>query len=296
MSGPLGGLEAKLAAGQPVTVQFIGDSTVAGTGDEATQGGWAGRFGLYLGMEFDVTVTYRKYAENIGYQSSTVTYTGSKPGGVNLYNGGVGSRGIGHHFGYLDHGIYAVTDPDLVVISTGYNEYRNYGYTPASFADAVVAYIDKLRQDGYAPTSQIVVATQHPVSAVWIFGITDEAMVPYYNAVTSALVGETVPLPQPVMASTSHGGVWVADTRQSFDNVPQPSLVADGLHPNAAGYSTLAEWTLEHLLAASSPVVPVAPFTPTTVARAKVRLAGHLYSAGVNVKVGSQFRRVVARA
>jgi hypothetical protein len=90
------------------------------------------------------------------------------------------------------------------------------------------------------PGVPIIITTQNPSSTTRF----DAA----FNALSNDLVGQSLPVSPPLLASTTISDVWLMDTRQAYGNTWQSSLMQDYLHPTGAGYQVQADWI--HLLAA----------------------------------------------
>lgn len=274
---PFAGVLAKLQAGQSVTIQTIGDSTVAGHQDGANLNGWVGRLGIILGTYFNVSVLVADYNSTTGVYGAAATYhSGAGSNTITVLNGGVGSTSLANQTIFLANGLLTVSNPDVILISTGFNELINQSYTVAGFVSQYEAFIPAVR--GFCPTAPIVVTTENPLGGA--YGVYAAGMQTAFSALTTAFVGQNLPV-SPALAWSSAFDVWILDTQQAFGSTFQSALSADGIHPNAAGYAVEANWMASEL----APTVSVGGSQAVTPASATVTVAGGLADVSAPVTV-----------
>jgi lysophospholipase L1-like esterase len=243
---PFANVLAKLAAGESVVIQCIGDSTVAGYGDGGnTNGlGWPGRFAIALGEAFNASVQEKVYGGILGATGYGATwasrYTGTSGAVISVYNGGVDGISLVQQQTYYlpgDPGSVIAATPDVIFIGTAYNDLSG-GEAPSSFLSAYQTYLTSLQ--AVCPNIPIIVGTENP------FQGNDATIVTGINAVTEWLVGQSLPL-SPALQVGGIPFVWVLDTRQAYGNIWQTALYYNAQHPNAAGYTAQANWMLNEL-------------------------------------------------
>ena len=246
-ASPIQGLLGKVDEDESIIIQMLGDSITFGVGDGAGKGGWVGRLGSLLGQHFDLTTKY-KYVSSGGYATSgTNLHTGVGSNTITMMNGGIGGYTIAKATSSLV-GLTPVANADLVVIGFGVNDtYQPPHLSPAQLVSAMQTFIGNVRTR--IPDAPFIITTEvvHQDR-----GMYDDA----FNALTNALVGQSMPVFPPLMA-TNIPNVWLLDTQAAFDHIWQAGLMTDTVHPNAAGYTVLANWIFDILINES--VTPAAP-------------------------------------
>lgn len=250
MSSPLTPAIIKLASGQSVTIQIIGDSTSWGVGDTGVGTydannvlgppplrGWPGRLAVLLGQKYNATVNVWtwNYNANTAYENFTTLYTGTGTGTITVYQGGWPGGVITNYLANLPE-MLPVSNPDIVMIYDGYNEI-SYGVASSTYASNMVTLVGDI-QTTYCPGAPIVVCTQHGTPTA-----------PYDPSYYDVMVQRFLPagaifLSPALQQSTVNTGVWVLDTQQ----VPLVSTdIAFGVHPDASGYTKIANWIFGEL-------------------------------------------------
>ena len=223
------GLVEKLSSGQSITIQATGDSTVYGAYDTAMSG-WVGRLGIAFGNAFNATVTCTQYNGYGGYNPAVTLRTGSGSTQVILRDAGVPSWQTPQVTGSLT-AMLNVTNIDVIIHGTGFNDI-NVGTTPTQFVTNIRQLISGIKAK--SPSVPIIITTENVANS----SSYDAA----FNAMANDLVGQSLPLSPPLLASTTVSGVFLMDTRQAYGNTWQSNLMSDYLHPNSAGYQAQASW------------------------------------------------------
>jgi VCBS repeat-containing protein len=232
-AGPFEFVLNKLKAGQSVSLLSLGDSTVAGVGDETYSGGWPTVLAKALGSYYNVTVK-----NAFGTVISTGTGTGAP---INSYNAGIGLATLANQFGWWPGNAtkYGAT-ADVIIIGQGFNDLLLGGLNPTTFTASYRDFIAQIQAD--CPGVPIIITDANMST-----GNIQTLFAAGFNALFTSFIGTTAPLSPALIASANTPGVWCLDTWQAYGNTYQPSLMADGLHPNAAGYTVQANWMLEQL-------------------------------------------------
>jgi lysophospholipase L1-like esterase len=293
------GLAEKLASGQSLIIQALGDSTVYGAYD-TDMSGWVGRLGVNFGKAFNKTVKAQQY-NAIGVYNPAVTL-----------NTGIGSNQIvvrdAGEPGWTTTGVYYslntmlnISDPDLIIHGTGFNDI-NQGNTPAQFVSYIQLLITGIKTK--CPGVPIIITTENVANS--------SSYNAAFNALSNDLVGQSLPVYPPLLASTTISGVWLMDTRQAFGNVWQSSLMTDTLHPTAAGYQAQADWMYELLVAGyggagvtpgadaititngtpSITAIPTTPFTGRSIGKPKYRIIDKYYPVTPKIKTSAGFTTI----
>lgn len=236
----------KLLDGQSITIQTIGDSTVAGHQDGANLNGWVGRIGIYLGVYFNVTVLLQDYTTTSHtYQSAATMHSGAGSNTITILNGGIGATSLADDTSYINSfNLLTVSNPDVIFISTGFNEFINDSYNNTAFVSQYETFVNLVWS--HCPNVPIIITTENLIGG-GMYGPYATTMQSAFSALTTAFVGENIPLSPPQQASTTTSGVDILDTQAAFNYTYQPALSADGLHPNAAGYAQEASWILSQI-------------------------------------------------
>jgi lysophospholipase L1-like esterase len=266
ISNPFFGLLNKLANGLNANIQILGDSTAAGVGG-SIQGGWSGAMGVLLGTYFNCTVTAWGWGTGTPgneYLMLSTLYTGSTGNTLTIYNGGIGGSTLSQEESDITNAtLLAVQNgypaPDCVIIYDGYNDIGTAlpGITPAQWVSDVQTYLSNFVLP-LVPGVPVVFCTQHTaVSGMQTVWYTDQ------SAVAQMLTGNGLPLTPALQVSnnSSYPDCWSLDTQQIFPDtrVNISNYTIDGLHPNNAGYTLIAEWMLAQL--ADGNVVNYQPIT-----------------------------------
>ena len=263
--GPLNAAVTKALAGNSTTLFFIGDSTVWGAcdgGDTFTSnGGWPKRLGIAMGQFCSTTVKYRVYNPTTQtYSADATVYTGTGSNTVTIINGGVSSQYIATLTNYINTGNLitpVAAAADCVFIGTGIND-AYFGATPSTYVPDYLTFVSLIRS--HCTTATVCATTQDVLSSAEMSG--DRAQYANnYNALLTTLVSDTMPT-NPALEYSSGYDVWTLDTQQAFGSIYQSSLMADGVHPNAAGYAVQANWMATELLDAGPPAIVTPSLAP----------------------------------
>lgn len=248
---PFYGLIAKLAADQPGSIQVIGDSTAYGSLDGENRHGWVGRLATLIGVGLNVDVGYREFSpSNTLYSSAEVLHQGASPGQLTVFNGSVPGSNLSNLSYYTtENNLLAWTTPDVVLIADGFNDVIAGGSYASNYVANMQSFIDLVKST--YPGVPIVVTTENKSQDVYPTTLFE----PYFSAMTTALVGSATPLTPALKASTGTADVWTLDTQQAYpDDATKLATLLDfsvptsaGLHPNAVGYATQAQWMFEQL-------------------------------------------------
>lgn len=285
---PMTKLISDLNAGQSVTLQFLGDSTVWGYGSivGSTDGGWVKALGILIGQLYNVTVQMRQfvYAPPYSYYGNPLTlFVGAGTNTITLLNGGISGitlSGIQSALGSL----LTVANPDAIFIGDGINDAQQ-GATGTSFVSAYQTLISGVQS--YCPGVPIITITENPVNN---YATQLQAL---FDAWATFMVGQNTPITPGLRDSTGAyptGAVWVLDTKQAFNNVYQASMMLDNYHPNATGYQTQAQWMFNQLMAGvivkpSVTVTPGGASSALTPGTPTVTAAGSIVPTGGNLAI-----------
>jgi lysophospholipase L1-like esterase len=259
MTSPLDPALTKLASGQSIAIQTIGDSTTAGQWDYATitpanPYGWVGRLANLLGELFDANVDLVPYIPNgsasgsHSYGSTESLRTTSRSGAptIHVRNGGVGGARFANQSTFISsYGLLSDSSPDIVIIGEGINDIF-FGSRGAAFASAMQSFVGTVRSR--CPDAPIVITTQNRSLGTSPSSLYD----PSFSALTTALTGNPLSLNPPLQLSGT-SGVWVLDTRQAYPIASLSSLLnlsdtVGGLHPNGSGYTAQAQFMFEQMV------------------------------------------------
>ena len=232
-AGPFDYVLNKLNAGQTVSLLTLGDSTVAGFGDETFSGGWPTVLAKALGSYYNVSVK-----NAFGTFISAGTGTGAP---INSYNAGIGLATLANQLGWWPGNAtkYGAT-ADVIIIGQGFNDLLLGGLNPTTFTASYRDFIARIQAD--CPGVPIIITDENMST-----GNIQTLFAGGFNGLFTSFIGTTAPLSPALIASSVTPGVWCLDTWQAYGNTYQPSLMADGLHPNAAGYTVQANWMLKQL-------------------------------------------------
>lgn len=248
---PFGAVLSKLAAGQSVVIQVMGDSTANGYGDTLT-GGWVARMGTILGTFYNVTAKEYTYNGSNGYNAPATLFTGGGANTISMFNAGIdGSSLSGEETWINSFGLLGIQDgfptPDVVIVYDGYND---IGFTAGSQTSSTTwvseyqAFLTSYMLT-YFPHIPIVCCTQHlsflAAQSGWY---TDQ------SAVAAMLTGNALPLSPPLQVSSNptYPGCWALDTQPAL--LGQTSSIMSTLgdpHLTGAGYQIIAEYMLSQL-------------------------------------------------
>ncbi len=259
MTNPLNPALEKLANGQSIVVQAIGDSTTAGQWDYVTitpanPYGWVGRLGNLLGDIFDANVNLAPYLPNGStsglhfYGSAESLRTTSRSGAptIHVRNGGVGGARFADQNSFIsNYGLLSDSSPDVIIIGQGLNDIF-FGLRGSAFASAMQSFVGTVRSR--CPDSTIIVTTQNRSLGTAPTSLYD----PSFSALTTALTGNALSLNPPLQLSGT-SGVWVLDTRQAYPIASLSSLLnlsdtVGGLHPNGTGYAAQAQFMFDQMV------------------------------------------------
>ena len=162
--------------------------------------------------------------------------------------------------GWTTSGVWAalttmlnISNPDIIIHGTGFNDV-NVSTTPAQFVTNIRQLITGIKTK--CPGVPIIITTENVANS----SSYDAA----FNALANDLVGQSLPVSPPLLASTTVSGVWLMDTRQAYGNTWQPSLMTDTLHPNATGYQAQANWMYALLVSGYGSPEGLAPAITST--------------------------------
>lgn len=267
--GPLGAAVDKAISGTSTTLFFTGDSTVWGACDggstAVSNGGWPKRLGIAIGQYSNTTVKYQVYNPSTRvYSSPSVVYTGIGTHSITVINGGISSQYIATLTNYINNYNListAAASADCAFIGTGIND-AYFGTTSSAYVTNYLAFINLIKSR--CTTATICATTQNVLSntsmAGRYFRYTSS-----YNALLTELVGDIMPT-DPALQYSDTYSTWTLDTQQGFGSTYRSALMADGVHPNAAGYTAQADFMAANLL-----IAPPLPIISTITLGAVVR-------------------------
>jgi len=256
MSGPLDGLLAKLESGQSVVLQVLGDSTAWGVYDAGvgsyvnnvleppTLRGWPGRLGILLGQHYNATVNVWSwnYAVNTGYANFVTLYTGAVGSPtITVYDGGWPGGTMTNILGNMPE-LLLTPNADVVMMYDGYND-NNQGVAASTFASEILTFVNQTLTT-YCPHANIIVCTQNGNPSYY-------APTWYDVMVQEFLPAQSIPISPPLQSASNNNSannIWVLDSQQC----PLLSTdIAEWVHPNAGGYTKVANWIFQVLVAGS---------------------------------------------
>lgn len=267
MTLPLTGLINKLKAGQNACLLGIGDSTYYGVGDVTYTGGWPTIFGKLIGQYVGCIV--RKQFSSLG--SSVIYSPTSGATGATLLLTNVGGPGttFANDLSYINGGAFtsglASTPPDAVILWSGINDLGIGGKTASTIGPAAKTIVDRVRTD-FGSNPKIIIGNQNPTIGL------------AYNAGYAGLFGyftaqSSLPLsPALVPGTSSYPNLWCLDSHQAFgvigttDTLGFAKWMYDGLHPNLAGYTVMAQWMFNLLVRDDIPDTPTGSAPVVTTA------------------------------
>ncbi|OYN81788.1 hypothetical protein CG716_05450 [Mycolicibacterium sphagni] len=244
-------LGGKLGAGQNVIVQVIGDSTAYGSLDEqwSSQYGWPGRLCIALGQYYNanVRVLAWNYPSNTAYNPAVTIYTSLSPSAPTItlmlggWPGATGANYLGQQAAMLP-----VSNPDVVLINTGFNETSLSAYLTNYQSLMTVV-------NTRCPGAPIIVTTQNPTTiANEQFHSLTFAQI-FGGLVNLFVPGSTLPLVPALQQSPVFSNTWILDTKQ-IPGWTASDLNSDGLHPNASGYAKQAAYMFAQLVQTSTDI------------------------------------------
>lgn len=263
MTFPLDSLIAKLKAGQNACWLGIGDSTYAGVGDTTYSGGWPTRFGKLIG-QYVGCVVRRQFS----ITGSDIIYNPPTSTGATLLLTSVGGPGttFANDLSYINGGAFtspnlASTAPDAVAIWGGINDLSFGGITSSTIGPSVKTIVDRIRSD-FGSNPKIIIGNQSPTLGL-AYNSGYAGLFNYFSSQS------TLPLnPALVSGTSAYPNLWCLDSHQAFgvlgtsDTLGFAKWMSDGLHPNLAGYTIMAQWMFDLLV--NPPVTGSAPTITTS--------------------------------
>jgi hypothetical protein len=261
---PMQGTLDKLAAGQDVLIQVIGDSTGWGWNDGlfwAAKQGWVGRFVLALANKTDSNVNMLLLGGGYGsFGQTQYPRVSANPGRptITVRNASAVGRALSQHTFGINAILPAGSVPDVIFLADGFNE----TLTSTAFAAAYGTFVDLVKTK--APGAPIIVTTQNYYTG----GKLDKNVEPLaniFNAIPTQFLGagKTLPLTPALQSSPTYSGVYVLDTQQSFSSASRLEAATVAVHPNSDGYEAQANWMAGQLLGEvlASPITDPVPTT-----------------------------------
>jgi lysophospholipase L1-like esterase len=246
---PLNLVLSKFLTSQPVTLLFIGDSTIYGVGDTyggTFTNGWPGRLGVKLGnyYNYNVNIITWNYPNNTAYNNSgdltsrTLLSVGVDRPTLTLWSGGWPGGIMANYLSKASAMLSIDTNPDAVFAQDVFNETDTN-----TFVSNYKTFIGNIHT--YCPNSPIIITTANPIPGT-TGGNGGNIAALLSGLMTALLPGisfgwESNPsLNPPVQESTTYPGVWIIDTSQmSWNNSTD---IYSSPHPNAVGYQVQANW------------------------------------------------------
>lgn len=261
----------KLKNGQNANVGGFGDSTTAGAFDNASASasvanfaGWLGRICIEIGEALNVNVqivTNGGLSQSDTGWGSPTTYVTSTIGGsaptLTLYNAAISSSTLATNESLLteftsgnQNLLKYASVLDVAFLGTGFNDVDLDLLTPSEFASAHQTFIGNL-QAAMPAGSPVVATTENQTTAIVGSQGSQATYYAAFSAMAAGYTGNSLPLSPPAQASATTPGVWVLDTQQAFNGLTLSTVLTSSspLHPNPQGYSDIANWIGDLLLA-----------------------------------------------
>lgn len=244
----------KLAAGQNAAILFIGDSTTFGLNDNVNAGyeplSWCGRVGQKLGSYYNAATYCQDYQLNDQWSSPAEIFYGTGPT-LTIMNAGLSGAVVGNFQYYYTTNTFfpgMPATPDAVFFALGIND-AGGSESVSTFVSGYQTLISETQAQ--LPSAQMIVTSGCVINAVGYPAYDEYATL--IDGLFTAIVGSNMPLSPPVQLSTTYPAVSCLDTWQAWTtwnlNVSPNGPLDDGLgiHPNGAGYTIWADWTVNKL-------------------------------------------------